>query len=375
MLGEMPHIRLNMIVRNETHVITRCLESVKPFIDSWVIVDTGSVDDTMDKVTAALDQIPGELHQREWRDFGHNRTEALELARQGADFILMIDAEDVFETDDGFELGALREDAYYVPMVYRDRSWKLLMLVSAKKPWYWATKRHAAIMCREGFSSAVLKGARILVNSDGARRSAMSAQEKYGADAESFEHELEGDPKNTRAMFYCAQSHRDAGNHGKAIYWYEKRVEAGGWWEEVYESHVQLGHMYQAIGAPWSVAFDHYMAAYVMAPHRAEPLIAVARHHRSRKEYAMAHLFACAAKELPLPEHDLLWVDEGAYKWKALDEYALSAHRIGKLEEARVANERLLTLVPEREVTRIQNNLKWCQVGQSRSRVSVKNAG
>lgn len=41
-----PHIRLNMIVKNEANAILICLESVKPYIDSWVIVDTGSTDGT-----------------------------------------------------------------------------------------------------------------------------------------------------------------------------------------------------------------------------------------------------------------------------------------------------------------------------------------
>jgi glycosyltransferase involved in cell wall biosynthesis len=37
---------LNMIVKDEAHVIRRCLGSVRPLIDSWVIVDTGSSDGT-----------------------------------------------------------------------------------------------------------------------------------------------------------------------------------------------------------------------------------------------------------------------------------------------------------------------------------------
>ena len=35
-----------MIVKNEAHVIERCLQSVKSIIDYWVIVDTGSTDGT-----------------------------------------------------------------------------------------------------------------------------------------------------------------------------------------------------------------------------------------------------------------------------------------------------------------------------------------
>ena len=31
-----PHIRLNMIVKNEAKSILECLASVKPYIDSWI---------------------------------------------------------------------------------------------------------------------------------------------------------------------------------------------------------------------------------------------------------------------------------------------------------------------------------------------------
>ncbi|MDO8336144.1 MAG: glycosyltransferase, partial [Candidatus Saccharibacteria bacterium] len=52
------HIRLNMIVKNEAHVILRCLASVKPWIDSWCIVDTGSSDGTQDIIQDYLKDIP-----------------------------------------------------------------------------------------------------------------------------------------------------------------------------------------------------------------------------------------------------------------------------------------------------------------------------
>ena len=75
---------LNMIVKNEAAVIARCLASVRPIIDYWVIVDTGSTDGTQDAIRAFLADLPGELHERPWRDFAHNRTEALDLARPHA---------------------------------------------------------------------------------------------------------------------------------------------------------------------------------------------------------------------------------------------------------------------------------------------------
>src|SRR3972149_8399584 len=79
---------LNMIVKNESKVIERCLKSVKPLIDYWVIVDTGSTDKTRQIISKFMSAIPGELHERPWVDFAHNRNEALHLAKGRGDYIL-----------------------------------------------------------------------------------------------------------------------------------------------------------------------------------------------------------------------------------------------------------------------------------------------
>jgi glycosyltransferase involved in cell wall biosynthesis len=103
---------LNMIVKNEAPVIARCLASLRPIIDYWVIVDTGSTDGTQDKIRTLMADLPGELHERPWRDFAHNRTEALELARPHGEYVLIIDADDVLEFEPQFKMPALQKDSY-----------------------------------------------------------------------------------------------------------------------------------------------------------------------------------------------------------------------------------------------------------------------
>jgi glycosyltransferase involved in cell wall biosynthesis len=90
-----PAICLNIIVRSEAHIIHELLDSVAPHIRSWVIADTGSNDGTQDLIrnhTARLG-IPGELYERPWRNFGHNRIEALDLAHGQGDYRWVIDAD------------------------------------------------------------------------------------------------------------------------------------------------------------------------------------------------------------------------------------------------------------------------------------------
>ena len=91
-------IRLWMIVKNEGHVIRRCLESVTPHVQSWCIVDTGSTDGTQEIIRECMAGTPGTLHERPWVDFGHNRTEAIRLAADMWDgHLFTMDADEVLE--------------------------------------------------------------------------------------------------------------------------------------------------------------------------------------------------------------------------------------------------------------------------------------
>ena len=96
-------ICLNMIVKNESRAIEKCLSSVKNHIDYWVIVDTGSTDGTQEIIRKQLETIPGELHERPWKNFGENRQEALKLAKGRGDYLFFIDADDFLEYEKDFE--------------------------------------------------------------------------------------------------------------------------------------------------------------------------------------------------------------------------------------------------------------------------------
>ncbi|HEY9838827.1 MAG TPA: glycosyltransferase, partial [Candidatus Obscuribacterales bacterium] len=110
-----------MIVKNEAHVIERCLYSVKPMIDYALIVDTGSTDKTVLRSRNWLSSngIPGEVLEHDWQDFATNRSLAIECIRpQNIDYVLMIDADEVIQFDGPCDIAGfkrqLRDDVYYV---------------------------------------------------------------------------------------------------------------------------------------------------------------------------------------------------------------------------------------------------------------------
>lgn len=78
-----------MIVRNEERCITRCLDSVRPWVDRMLVLDTGSTDRTRELAV----QAGANVHEMEWPgSFSQARNRSLELA--DADWNLVIDADE-----------------------------------------------------------------------------------------------------------------------------------------------------------------------------------------------------------------------------------------------------------------------------------------
>jgi glycosyltransferase involved in cell wall biosynthesis len=129
-----PQICLNMIVKNEAKVIVRCLESVKPLVQAWTIVDTGSTDGTQAIIRSVMKDVPGELYERPWKDFGHNRTEAIELARnhtKPGDYLLVLDADDQILVPPRYSWPKLTKDCYELHVEDAGTSYERLHLFRA----------------------------------------------------------------------------------------------------------------------------------------------------------------------------------------------------------------------------------------------------
>jgi glycosyltransferase involved in cell wall biosynthesis len=353
-----PRICLNMIVRNEAHVIERCLASVKPHIDHWVIVDTGSTDDTPARIAAALSGVPGTLHHRPWRDFGHNRSEAMTLAQAHGEYLLFLDADEELGCEPGATWPALQGGAYSLEARFAELSYDRCSLVQSSLPWRWVGVLHEYLDAGTPILQPRVPGFWIKVTPDGARS---GDPQKYAKDAVVLEAALQTEPHNTRYRFYLAQSCRDAGQLEAALTHYQLRAAAGGWDEEVWYSLYESARLSVRLGLGHEKIVSAYLAAYQFRPSRAESLTGLAMHFRGRLEWHNAYLVASQAALTPVPA-DRLFVDITVYQWRAQDELALAAFYTARLPEAERLWRSLLagSQLPEAERARMEVNLGHC---------------
>lgn len=348
---------LNMIVKDESKVITRCLESVKPLIDYWVIVDTGSTDGTQKIIQEYMKDIPGELHERPWKNFAFNRNQALDFARGKSDYILLIDADETMEYPADYRWPILDKDRFDVTMMLGNLQYSRVSLIKSDLDWKWYDVLHEYIHASQCKNAENLTRIFRTSKSDGNRS---ADPNKFLKDAAVLEAALIEEPNNLRYRFYLAQSYRDAGKHELAIENYQKRVDAKGWDEEVFHSLWQIARLQLVLQKDPETIINAFYTAYAYRPSRAEPLCDLAKYYRSLNKFEQAYRIASIGMYISRPK-DLLFVESPPYDYDLALECSVAAYWLGKYETCqKISNQLLLkTNLPPHVRNIVQANLNF----------------
>jgi hypothetical protein len=148
-----------------------------------------------------------------------------------------------------------------------------------------------------------------------------------------------------RYMFYLAQSYRDAGQYDKALEWYRKRIEGGGWPEEVFFSMLQVALLERTLGRPEEVVINSYLRAHRYRPHRSEPVYYLAEIYRSLRRHDLTYALIKSQEFFAKPENkDVLFVQDWMDNYGLLFEFSIASFYVGKFQESLDACDKLLEI-------------------------------
>lgn len=318
-------ICLNMIVKNEAAIIERCLASVLKWITCYCIVDTGSTDDTVAVIERFFKQhgVRGQVHQRPWVDFEHNRNEALELSRTLGDdslYNLCMDADEEFKPDKDFKLPSpLTASQYTCDIQHGCRFARTRLYRAQLYEWWYPT--HEALCPINPFRETIvhLKGCYVDSHTDGARA---KDPERWRADARSLDNAIElrergelwrGKPLQlSRLYFYSGNSYFHAKDYELAMDRYHKRIAIDEFAEEVFQAYYMLAKCKQALQRSREEVVGAYLEAWCVRPTRFEPIYHILNYLMSRGDFTQAQLFAERMLAAKIPD-DRLFVEEWAY--------------------------------------------------------------
>lgn len=324
----------NAIVRNESARIERCMKSLLGHIDSYVVMDTGSNDDTPKIIKDFFEQhnIPGVIRLGEFVTWEQARNDALACARLeqkalGWDYLMLVDADMELVVEDKEWRAELAGGASYDAtqksgtLAYANRRF----IHKAADGWYiGVTHEYLDIP-----SAGAVKGLWFSDHADGANR-----PDKFARDIRLLKAALKDEKcgQRGRYLFYLGNSYRDAGKPENAIKAYKARVALGGWEEETWNAQVNLAEAYRDAGD-----IPHYieaaLAAYDMRPTRAEPLYSVSKYFREKGRNAACTLFADRAMNIPKPDSDMLFVNEFAHTAGPREDFAVCGFYVPSLRQ------------------------------------------
>lgn len=216
--GRSPRVHLCMIVKDEEAVIGRCIESVKPYICGWTIVDTGSTDGTREAIAKAMQGLPGNLFDRPWVDFATNRNEAMGLAGGDFDYLMVIDADEVLS--EFSVVPSTGADVYLIGVGSEGRIFPRVWLIRAGYPGRWVGSIHEDLEVwgtwehtPRGFIESLNDGARF------------KDPQRTNKDLALLFLEIQKAPMNPRWYYYLGATYWAAGDLGQALKAFRLRLQ------------------------------------------------------------------------------------------------------------------------------------------------------
>lgn len=361
-------ICLLLIVKDESHIISECLNSVYESIDYWCISDTGSSDNTCEIITEFFKEknIPGELFHDQWVDFAHNRTLNFQHAEKGraakiCNYMWVIDADDKltgkivipekFRADEG--LLKFKSGTIYYP---RPQLFKIGC------DWSYISELHEMPICEKSKSTRENLDGDYYIESRrlGARslnplkyykdgmvlwkaydKRIKEQQELQGKKGENVRKQLERiELLLTRYAFYMGQSFRDYGDTEYSEKWYTIRSlqPKGKWDEECYQSRLELANNERNRNIEKKINKEEtddsvmeklYMTAFNIYDVVLEPYYYLVEYFNRYHNFEKAYFYADKAKHITLPNSNLYLIRE-IYEYKFAKEYAYAAFKMGK---------------------------------------------
>jgi tetratricopeptide (TPR) repeat protein len=227
-------LELVMIVKNSGDVLRDCLRSVRPYIDHWTILDTGSTDSTCDIINEELSDVKGNLYSEPFIDFSTTRNRVFELSPKTCKYMIVLDDSyelyggnellDMLRVSDGqcysIKVGTLqgtRLDSYY----YSSRIIKSTLVPNVLQ---YRGRVHEAIYSEK---NQIITDSNIYVNDIPDINHEIRTRQRLQKDIEGLLLDEKDDKSNPRTLYYLVRTYGMSRDYKSAILYCDKLISLG----------------------------------------------------------------------------------------------------------------------------------------------------
>jgi hypothetical protein len=315
-----------LMIKNEEKIIQRCIKNAMSICDAICITDTGSTDNTRQKIHEFFNEQKFEfsLYDDEWKNFGHNRTNAFNNAVEyckvlgwdlNTTYGLLLDADMILKVIN-FNKENLNQSGYKIIQKNNVIEYYNTRFIKLGHSWKCVGVTHEYWDCD---NTGTLTKEQIYIDDIG---DGGAKNDKFERDIRLLTQGLIDEPTNVRYVFYLAQSFKDTGKFKDAIKMYKKRISMEGWYEEVWYSYYMIGKCWLQLKD--ENKFEYWMnCAYNYRKERVEPIYELTKYFREVGKQIKAYHYYMIGYNIPYPKNDLLFIEDKLYD-KYIFEYEYS---------------------------------------------------
>ena len=278
-----------MIVKNESKIILRLLDSVSSIIDCYCICDTGSTDNTKEIITDYFKSknITGQIFEEPFVNFEYNRNYSLQKCIGMSDYILLLDADMVLFINEPFDKSKLDKDYYYIIQGSESFSYQNIRLIKNNGLFKYVGATHEYINKPENSTVGYFTKNQLFINDIGDGGSKI---DKYERDIKLLKQGIIDEPHNYRYYFYLANSYKDSEKYNEAIDIYKKVLELNGWTQEKYISCLRLYELYNKVKTP-EIGIYYLIESYKYDNTRVECIFQLIKYYCIKNQSEVAYSF------------------------------------------------------------------------------------
>ena len=222
-------LELVMIVKNSGEVLRKCLNAIKPHIDYWTILDTGSIDNTMDIIREEMEGLDGTLYQEEFIDFATTRNRSLELSSKRCKYTIILDDSYVLHGGEKLRkiLNKSNKSSYCINIGYLKEKvltsyYYSLRIIKSNENLRYRSKVHEYIL---DDNTDHIRVKDIFIDDLGDNEHSVRSKNRYRKDIEFLLEENKENPNNPRTLMYLGKTYSLLKEFDKANSYYKRMQE------------------------------------------------------------------------------------------------------------------------------------------------------
>ena len=345
---------LTMIVKNESKNLRLNFSHLKDYIDQYVIIDTGSTDDTREVIKEIFEGVPGKIVEHEFDDFSTSRNSGMPFIT--TDWIMMLDADEELSGDLEFlkNLNQVKPDTngIYIRLVEQTLSMRALRLYKNRPEIKWVLRAHQYLQSTAGWEIEDNYDIFIDHHNNGSNK-----PNKFKNTLRLLKEDWE-ELKIPRCAFYIGCTYYWQSMYDEAKNWFKLYygLDSSWWDEELFKAKLYEGRCYQFL-KNYDKALECYKEAGRLKPYLAESFVWAAEVYRilgnNGEAVKLCEKFFLAKE----PKTESLWIERDIYNHTIPYILSISSWYVGKMDLGKKACQRLIENYGDVEL--YKNNLKF----------------